>query len=240
MIDVDSKGNIWAVSNSGAVKLDPKTAKYSDYKSVTPGGNFYGFTLDAKDNAWFTQLGINRLGIVDSYTGEVNELVLKPREDLQLTEKDREIAAHLSGGGNADGPDQKGPRRLGADKKGQWVWVAEFYSDSLARIDINTKAVKEYPMLPYSRPYTAIVDKNHMVWVAEMNADRVARFDPTTEKFTEYLLPSRGTETRAITVDNSTDPPSVWLPYYRANKLARVQVLPRSAAGPASASLQGR
>ena len=32
-----------------------------------------------------------------------------------------------------------------------------------------------------------------------------------------------GAETRHITVDNSTDPPTVWAPYARSNKVARFQ-----------------
>jgi streptogramin lyase len=56
-----------------------------------------------------------------------------------------------------------------------------------------------------------------------LNSDRIARFDPATEKFTEFELPTRGTEIRHIQVDSSTNPPTVWLPYDRTNKIARVQ-----------------
>ncbi len=56
-----------------------------------------------------------------------------------------------------------------------------------------------------------------------LNSDRIARFDPATETFTEFQLPTRGTEIRHIQVDNSTNPPTVWLPYDRTNKIARIQ-----------------
>ena len=104
------------------------------------------------------------------------------------------------------------------------MWVCEFFADRLAKIDARTKKVTEYP-LPhrYSQPYAATVDKNHMVWITMLNSDRIARFDPITEKFTEYTLPTRGTEIRHIQVDSSTNPPTVWLPYDRTNKIARVQ-----------------
>lgn len=113
---------------------------------------------------------------------------------------------------------------MAGDPNGDYVWVAEYTADLLARIDIHTREVKEYP-LPhrYSQPYSVAVDKNHMVWIALMNTDRIAKFNPFTEQFTEYTLPTRGTEARHISVDNTTDPPSVWIPYYRTNKLARVQ-----------------
>ena len=67
-----------------------------------------------------------------------------------------------------------------------------------------------------------------------MNTDRVAKFDPATEQFTEYLLPTRGTEARFISVDNNTNPPAVWVPCYRTNKLARLQLRPATNAATAS------
>jgi streptogramin lyase len=56
-----------------------------------------------------------------------------------------------------------------------------------------------------------------------MNGDRVARFDPAIETWTEYLLPSRGTETRFIAVDNHKPTIEVWTPYWRTNRIARLQ-----------------
>ena len=50
------------------------------------------------------------------------------------------------------------------------------------------------------------------------------KFNPDTEKFTQYQLPTRGSETRYIQVDNSTTPPTVWIPYDRVNKIARIQM----------------
>jgi hypothetical protein len=41
--------------------------------------------------------------------------------------------------------------------------------------------------------------------------------------FTEYPLPTRGTEIRHVQVDNRTDPPTVWAPYNRTNKVVRIQ-----------------
>ena len=61
------------------------------------------------------------------------------------------------------------------------------------------------------------------VWVNLMNGDRVARFDPATETWNEYWLPSRGTETRFIAVDNHKPTVEVWTPYWRTNRIARLQ-----------------
>jgi streptogramin lyase len=62
-----------------------------------------------------------------------------------------------------------------------------------------------------------------MVWTTSITSDRIVKFDPATERFTEYDLPTRGTESRHIYADNQTDPPTIWIPYDRTNKIARIQ-----------------
>ena len=59
-IAVDSKGNVWATASTGAVRLNPETGAYTDFKSVTKGGAPYGIAVDSEDNAWITQLGADR------------------------------------------------------------------------------------------------------------------------------------------------------------------------------------
>ena len=223
-IAVDSKGNLWATQPTGAFRLNPKTGEYTEYKSVTPGGNQYGITIDSEDNAWFAHLYADRVGYVNGRTGEVGEVVIPPASD-EIDPKDREIAKR-TGAQIDDIPAvyQSGPRRLGADPNGDTVWVGEYFSGRLGKINIHTKEYTGYEVPnPTSHPYDARVDKNHMVWVVLMNSDRIARFDPVTEQFTEYPLPTLGTDTRFIDIDNSTDPPTLWIPYFRPNRMARVQ-----------------
>jgi streptogramin lyase len=76
---------------------------------------------------------------------------------------------------------------------------------------------------PGSAPYGATVDKNGHVWIPMQNSDRVVKFDPKTEQMTEFLLPTLGTDMRHVSVDNSTTPPSIWIPYNRSNKIIRLQ-----------------
>jgi virginiamycin B lyase len=108
--------------------------------------------------------------------------------------------------------------------KGITYGRGEFFGDQLARIEIHTKEVKEYP-LPYrfSQPYSISVDKNHMVWFNILDRDAIGGFDPKTEQFTEFQMPTRGTEIRQITQDNYTDPPAIWVSYDRLLKIARLQ-----------------
>ena len=225
-ITMDTKGNVWAPHREGAFKLDPLTGKYTNY-SDRPGKANYDLASDAEDKVWVSKPGGNDMEIVDSHTGKIEQLDLNSvsSSDYEITAKDRELSASLGLTPNTATPLEKGPRRSVADREKDVVWVCEFFADRLAKIDARTKKVTEYP-LPhrYSQPYSATINsKDHTVWITMLNSDRIAKFDPTTEKFTEYVLPTRGTEIRHIQVDSSTNPPTVWLPYDRTNKIARIQ-----------------
>jgi streptogramin lyase len=225
-ITLDTKGNVWSPHHEGAFKLDPLTGKYTNY-TEHPGKANYDLAVDEEDKVWVSKPGGNDMEIVDSHSGKVDNLALDVvvSHDYEVTAKDRELSASLGLTPNTATPLEKGPRRSAADRANNFVWVCEFFADRLAKIDARTKKVTEYP-LPhrFSQPYSATVNmKDHTVWITMLNSDRIAKFDPATEKFTEYVLPTRGTEIRHIQVDSSTNPPTVWLPYDRTNKIARIQ-----------------
>src|SRR3984957_2627331 len=225
-ITLDTKGNVWSPHREGAFKLDPLTGKYTNY-SERPGKANYDIAADEEDKVWVSKPGGNVMEIVDSHSGKIDDLALDAvvSEDYEVTAKDRELSASLGLTPNTATPLEKGPRRSAADRGNDLVWVCEFFADRLAKIDARTKKVTEYP-LPhrFSQPYSATVNtKDHTVWITMLNSDRIAKFDPATEKFTEYVLPTRGTEIRNIQVDSTTNPPTVWLPYDRTNKIARIQ-----------------
>ena len=225
-ITLDTKGNVWSPHREGAFKLDPLTGKYTNY-SVRPGKANYDIAVDDEDKAWVSKPGGNDMEIVDSHTGMIDDLALNPvvSQGYEVTDKDRELSASLGLTPNTATPLEKGPRRSVADRGNDVIWVCEFFADRLAKIDARTKKLTEYP-LPhrFSQPYSATVNtKDHTVWITMLNSDRIAKFDPSTEKFTEYVLPTRGTEIRHIQVDSSTNPPTIWLPYDRTNKIARIK-----------------
>jgi streptogramin lyase len=223
-IAVDGEGNPWSPHKQGAFKLDPHTGEYTNYSAGSPPKANYDVAIDRENNAWIAQPGGNRMTIINSKAGKVEELALGPRQDVEITTRDRDFSSTLTLSANTATPLEKGPRRVAADGNGDFVWVCEFFADQLAKIDIHTRRVTEYP-LPhrYSQPYAVTVDKNHMVWISMLSSDRIAKFDPGTGRFTEYELPTLGTEVRHIQVDNSTDPPTVWLAYGRTDKIGRVQ-----------------
>ena len=249
LFDEDSKGNIWQgiqgrpiiltdpesklryetadpQQPGGTVKLNPKTGEYTFYKALTPALTTYGVSVDADDNVWFTRTGRDLVGMLDTHSGKVIELNLSARDkdDIVHTPLDDELAAKFEPVDEQGPPWQKGPRRQASDRKNGTQWIAFSKSSALAKIDIHTRKVTEYPLpYRYSFPYSLTVDKNHMVWVAALNTDSFFKFNPFTEQFTEYRLPTHGTDTRSVSVDNSTDPPTVWLAYWQTSKLARIQ-----------------
>jgi streptogramin lyase len=258
--DEDSQGNIWQgiqgrplkkldpatkmqyvtadpQQPGGAVKLDPRTGKYTFYKALTPALTTYGAVVDAEDNVWFTRTGRDLVDVVDSHTAKVSELNLSARDkdDIEHTALDDELAAKYEPVDEQGNPWQKAPRRQASDKTNGTQWIALSKSSALAKIDIHTRKVTEYPLpYRYSFPYALAVDKNHMVWVGTLNSNSIFKFNPFTEKFTEYPQPSLGADIRCIAVDNSTDPPDVWVAQWQTSKIARVQfreASPTQAAG---------
>jgi streptogramin lyase len=229
-LDVDNNGIVWMSTNEGALAFDPATDQFKQFKSLSPGqaGRTYGVAADADGNGWWAQMNYDKLGVGNYRTGEITEVALARRAEFDklTTDKDREAFKKFGSDWNSATFDAQAPRRLGADKKGSTVWVANWWGDNLAKIDSKTHKVTLYtPPSPneFRGVYDTVIDKHGMVWMNLMNADRVARFDPQSEKWTEFHLPTRGTETRFIAVDNRTEPVEVWTPYWRTSKLARIQ-----------------
>ena len=234
-LDVDSRGNPWATSQNGAIMLDAATGKYTHYEAPPVDNELvcgpecgswgtYGITIDRDDNAWFTQPGLDRIVKLDTRTGEMTAVYLDPLDLSEVTEVDRERRRTVRAGQNSAPPHHNAPRRNAADPNADVVWTSLYTADRLARIDTKTNELTEYPLpTPYASPYAAAVDKNGNVWITTMNHDALTKFDPTTEQFTEYRLPTLGTEIRHVQVDNRMDPPTVWAPYNRTNKIVRLQ-----------------
>lgn len=229
-LDVDAQGTVCASTNEGAIFFDPTTSKFQDFKSVTPGneGRTYGVAVDSEGNCWWAQMNYDIMGKSDIKTGKSVELKFIPRTGLEelATPQDKELYAIAHADWNTSPVWQQGPRRLGADRKGTAIYVANWWGDNLAKVDIKTNKVEyyQYPNTPgFFGVYDSTVDKNGKVWVNLMNADRVAKFDPKTETWTDFMLPSLGNETRFIAVDNNKPTVEVWTPYWRTNRIARLQ-----------------
>jgi streptogramin lyase len=120
-------------------------------------------------------------------------------------------------------PWQEGPRRPGADKHGDSVWVPGWWGQDLVQIDIHTNKMTRYPLPTLdSGPYMTRIDKDHVVWMNFQNSDSIAKFDPKTKKFTEYYLPTLGTEIHGIGIMDHNGATEVSLAEERTYKVAHL------------------
>ena len=222
-VDPQTGKNIF---QNGALSLDPKTGKYSFFPLIT-GKDTYGVTVDREGHAWYSSPGSDRVDVADAETGKTAEIVFPPtgpESGMEITEADKDNYAKLYALQNSATPLHNCPRRIGADANADVVWVALYCADKIAKIDIHTHQVTQYP-LPhkYSYPYGVAVDNGHNVWINLNNADMLAKFNPATETFTEYQMPSRGTVMRHIAVNNTVNPPEIIASETGLNKVARIQ-----------------
>ena len=224
-VDVDGLGKIWGATNRGANRFDPVTKTWSHFESVSYANNFvYGTAGDADGNGWWTQYTDDHVVKADPKTGKTYEVVMRPpwlgKEDV-MTAADREWYAQMgvmTWGNINTVPYGQQPRRLGADKHGDAVWVPNNAASNVARIDIHTLETKYYPI--EGNPYFVTVDKDSNVWTNLFLDARVARLNPRTGQWTYYTLPSR-CESRNISVDTIRG--DVWVPCSNTSRIIRLQ-----------------
>jgi hypothetical protein len=121
---------------------------------------------------------------------------------------------------NSPFPWSQGPRRMGADKNGDVLWVGDSWGGNLARIDTKTQEVSFVPLPGAQQPYHAVVDSKHRVWTNAWMTDQVLRYDPASKTWTTFDLPTRGGEVRYVSLLEQDGKMQVALPYFRARKVA--------------------
>jgi streptogramin lyase len=231
-MDVDGKGFVWASTSRGAVRFDPNTHEFKEFKSVTQAdesgaGNSYGVAADRNGNAWWGQMGLDIVGKSDIETGKSFEVRLAPLKEQMdlLSPEDRKMNTFAGSDFHTAVPWAQGPRRLGADKNGDVVWVCDSYGGNLVRIDTQTMKATFIPMPSADdEPYHAAVDSNHNVWVNMMDDDRIMKYDPKTAQWTAFPLPTLGAEVRYVSVLERDGSMQLSIPYSRARKVARMTI----------------
>ncbi len=154
----------------GALRFDPKSGKWNLYQNDMPADGFtYGVAADADDNGWWAMFNADRVVKADVRTGKSHEVVMRdPRYEARqklTTPADQEYYEHvgaLSWGGVIPHY-ASAPRRPSADKKGNTIWVPNYYGQNLAKIDIRTLKTTYYPLPINGHPYTTVVDRHQQV-----------------------------------------------------------------------------
>ena len=228
-VDVDGKGKIWASAPDGAVRFDPETERFTEFKSLSyktarGTGLTYGAAGDRDGNGWWTQMAFDTIGKGDMATGKTLEVKL-PSVQAEMDRATPEARAFYEKfeelSFNSPIPWQQGPRRMGTDKNADVLWVGNSWGGSLSRINTKTLETTIVPLPdPTSmQPYHLVVDNNHNVWGNLWTNDQIIKYDPGSAKWTIFELPVRGTEIRHIALDERSGTTKVILPVYRTNQM---------------------
>ncbi len=228
-VDFDGKGKIWVTAPDGALRFDPETEKFTEFKSVTykapngARGTTYGLAADRDGNGWWAEMTIDTVDKGDAQSGKSIELKLPPvAEEMQrVTPEQRAVYdKFVPADFNTAVPWAQGPRRMGADKNADVLWVGNSYGARLARIDTHTMQTTFVPLPGMNAPYHVAVDSHHDAWLNIWMTDKVLRYDPASATWTTFELPSRGTEARYISLLEKDGQMQVVVPYSRTSKVA--------------------
>ena len=228
-VDHDGKGKIWSSAPDGALRFDPETETFTEFKSVTyktanGTGVTYGAAGDRDSNGWWAEMTLDIIGKGDAATGKAHEVRLAPVKDEmdRVTSEARKFyESYNQPDFNNPFPWAQGPRRMGTDKAADVLWIGNSWGANLARIDTRTQETTYVPLPGGQQPYHVAVDKRHNAWTNLWGADRVLRYNPQTSTWTAFDLPTRGAEPRYVSLlERDGGPMQVVLPYFRARKVA--------------------
>ena len=226
-IDVDGRGMVWASTPNGAVRFDPATEKFIEFKSQVPSANpkgsgaTYGAAGDRDGNGWWAQMAMDTVYRGDPATGTATAIKMPDVKLDRMSAADRAFYETVSDlGFNAPLPWSQGPRRMGTDKNADLLWVGNSYGASFGKINTKTMETSIVPLPdPTMQAYHIAVDAKHHVWGNLWTSDRIVRLDPASNTWTVFDLPVRGTEIRHIALLDRGDTVAVVMPVYRTNQM---------------------
>lgn len=227
-VDYDGKGRIWASAPDGALRFDPATKTFTEFKSITyktPNGTgvTYGAAADRDGNGYWAEMVLDIIGRGNTATDKPEEIRLTPvaaELDRLKPEEHAFYKTFVQPDFNAPMPFSQGPRRMGTDKNADVLWVGLSWGGSLARIDTRTGAVSYIPLPDDRQPYHVAVDRSHNAWTNLWASDQVAKYDPAGGQWTLFDLPTRGAEPRYISLFEQGGVTKVVIPYFRTRKVA--------------------
>jgi streptogramin lyase len=203
-LDTDAKGNVWMSAPGGAMRFDPVTEKFQAFSDGTKTGFSYGLAVDANGNGWWSLFGPDVVAKGDAKTGQAASV-----PGVYQAPAVKDVANGTLG-----------IRRMGADKNGNYVWIADSYAEQMTRIDVNTNQVTKVPTPAGFEPYHMQVDKDHNVWFNSAWADSVMRYNPTTQTYTRFDSPQRGSEYRYLSIlERPGQPTQIVTPSWRTRQM---------------------
>jgi len=170
----------------------PVDVTITEWLAPTLGSRPHDPAAAADGSIWWAGQYANRIGRVNTQTGETQEFPL-------------DIA-------------NSGPHGLIEDGDGN-VWFTGNYKAYLGKLDPRTGDVTEYSLPEgVSSPHTPIVDEQDTVWFTTMSG-HVGRLEPATEVMTISTAPSSGAFPYGIQTNSQGVP---WYVDFWGNRLGRV------------------
>ncbi len=238
----DPEGNIIFGMGGGTLRFNPKTEEFTRWAF---GSNMFG--LDPAGNVWYLDAGLHKL---DPKTGAVKDFIVPDQTDdstydMEVDPQGRSIMNlyRLGQIGVFDPQTEKftaiptptpgsGPRRGEIDAQGR-AWMGLYWAGRIGMYDPKQREIKEFPLIPGNKafaapflsPYSVAVDnKNQFVWTNDFNSGRLYRLEMKSGQATEYFMPLPY-EIRDLTVEESAERATVWIPAYRPpSKVVKLQL----------------
>ena len=196
----------------------PAKAEIRMFPVLTPGSRPHD-PLATRDGAiWYTGQLSNKLGRVNTKTGEVKEYTLKTAHSAPhglVEDKDGNIWYTGNNTGligkldpksgavteyKLPDPNAKDAHTLIFDHDGI-LWFTVQQANMLGRLDPKSGDVKLVTSpTPKSRPYGMAVNSKNVVFFVEFGTNKVASIDSKTMQIREYPLPDPGARPRRIAI----------------------------------------
>jgi streptogramin lyase len=169
---VGSDGNLWYMSE-GTGKIGKITTNGVSTEYAIPGHaeehGVNGMALGAEGDIWFTNRGTNVVGKITT-NGTVTEYHT-PSESLPA--------------GVTEGPEGN-------------MWVAEWYSNKIAKMTPSGSILAEYALPTKSDPWGITLGPDGNLWFTEYFGNRIGKLTPAGT-LTEYALPSESSPAQITT-----------------------------------------
>jgi virginiamycin B lyase len=204
---VDSKGNVWYGSFGEPIigRLDPKTGKITEWPVpvLKPGYIFgiLGVELDEDENLWFAMTFQAAVAKFDTKTEKLRVYELPPDMNGDYREMGFVGASHTK----VDGK----------------VWVSDFGTYTMLRLDVDSGKYETLEPFPFPRPQTYQVssDSHNNAWFTILGGQSVGRIDAKTGKPTIFDLPTPRSGPRRAEMDSKD---RYWFSENRTNKFGMI------------------
>jgi len=210
----DGNVYLWTYNQHRFAKLDPKTAKVTEYSipDIDQASN-HSTVLAPDGSVWFTEQAENAIGKLDPATGKITKyhnnvkgnrhtMVITPNGMVYTTGNP---LARFDPKTETWHNYEEVPTAYGLTvDKDENVWFSEMRKDGkIGRIDTKTDKITKYapPSGSDAYPRRMHMDPNGLIWVNEYRAGKIASFDPKTEQWKEYALPGASPTPYALNID---------------------------------------